>query len=76
MNKELFDIIILTNPWLDKKTDFTFHQFYLKKETYISRFQTFKLLLPEWDNLWLVLTGPRQAGKTTLGKHIAQALFL
>lgn len=43
-------------------------------DTYIPRLQTEKLLLPEWDSLWLVLVGPRQAGKTTLAKYLSQKL--
>jgi uncharacterized protein len=37
--------------------------------------QANKLLLREWDSLWSVLVGPRQAGKTTLAKCLSQELI-
>ncbi len=70
MNEQLIDIIETTNPWL-VNPDYPI----ASDGGYIPRQQTAKLLLPEWDKLWLVLVGPRQAGKTTLGKHLCQQLI-
>lgn len=39
------------------------------------RIQAEKLLLSEWDPLCTVLTGPRRAGKTTLGKYLCEQLI-
>lgn len=69
MNDQLINLIHQANPWL-KTPDLQ-----IITEDYIPRLQTEKLLLPEWDNLWLVLVGPRQAGKTTLAKYISQVLI-
>lgn len=69
MNDLLISLIHQANPWL-KKPDAAILQ-----NGYIPRLQTQKLLLPEWDNLWLVLVGPRQAGKTTLAKFISKELI-
>lgn len=66
MKDELLSLIYQANPWL-KKSDTL-----IVDGGYIPRLQTEKLLLPEWDNLWLVLIGPRQSGKTTLAKYLAQ----
>ena len=38
---------------------------------YRPRLQDNAMLSEEWDKQWLVLIGPRRAGKTTLGKHLA-----
>ena len=70
MNDQLIDIIQTSNPWLLEATSPI-----TTDVDYIPRQQMAKLLLPEWDNLWLVLVGPRQAGKTTLGKHVCQQLI-
>ncbi len=69
MNDQLINLILQANPWL--KTP----GMQIIDEDYIPRLQTDKLLLAEWDNLWLVLVGPRQAGKTTLAKYLAQKLI-
>lgn len=70
MNNQLIDIIETSNPWLlDSAAPIA------TNDGYIPRQQMAKLLLPEWDTVWLVLVGPRQAGKTTLGKHICQQLI-
>lgn len=69
MKNQLIEIIQQSNPWLqDTKAP-------ILKNNYIPRLATEKLLLPEWDNLWLVLVGPRQAGKTTLAKFLSQELL-
>jgi len=70
MDTELLQLIRNMNPWLEDKAILP-----LSSDQYIPRLQTEKLLLPDWDKIWLVLVGPRQAGKTTLGKFIAQALI-
>lgn len=69
MNIELIETIKILNPWLENNTVFP-----LSTITYTPRLNTDKLFLPEWDKIWLILVGPRQAGKTTLGKYIAQTL--
>ncbi len=69
MNDQLISIIHQANPWLGQP-DTT-----ILENDYIPRLQTPKLLLPEWDNLWLILIGPRQSGKTTLAKYISQQLI-
>lgn len=69
MKNKLIDLIHQANPWLKDG-----HAPILGNN-YIQRLQTKKLLLPEWDNLWLVFVGPRQAGKTTLAKYISQELI-
>lgn len=61
--------IELTNPWLSDPS-----KPILVLANYQERLQTKKLLLPEWDSLWTILTGPRRAGKTTLGKHLCEIL--
>ena len=70
MNIDLIAEIELLNPWLHDKNISI-----VKSEEYISRIQSEKLLSPAWDHLWLILTGPRQAGKTTLGKYLCQKLI-
>lgn len=69
MNNQLISLIYQANPWLKDPTT------PIMAENYIPRLQADKLLLPEWDKLWLILVGPRQAGKTTLAKHLSQALI-
>jgi hypothetical protein len=70
MYAALIQQIYTSNPWLsDPKAHI------LSLDSYIQRLQTQKLLLPDWDNLWLILTGPRRAGKTTLGKYLCQHLI-
>ncbi|NGX34371.1 MAG: hypothetical protein K1060chlam1_00724 [Candidatus Anoxychlamydiales bacterium] len=70
MEIELIDLIKEMNPWLNNAdiipTDMPI---------YIEREQTDKLLISDWDLFWLILTGPRQAGKTTLGKYISRKLI-
>lgn len=69
MKNQLIEIIQQLNPWLINSSA------PILKNNYIPRLATDKLLLAEWDNLWLVLVGPRQAGKTTLAKFISQELL-
>jgi hypothetical protein len=69
MNDQLISLIYQANPWLERKDA------PILDDGYIPRLQTDKLLLSEWDNLWLVLVGPRQAGKTTLAKYLSKTLI-
>lgn len=69
MNDQLIDIVIQANPWLKAPNES------ILENHYIARLQTPKILLPEWDTLWLILVGPRQAGKTTLAKYVSQQLI-
>ncbi len=66
MDKKLLSLIKLTNPWFDTPSIS-----YLQEAEYHPRLQGELLLSEEWDRQWLVLIGPRRAGKTTLGKHLA-----
>lgn len=70
MDRDLLQLIHNMNPCLNHETIFP-----LPTAQYIPRLQTETLLLPDWDKIWLVLVGPRQAGKTTLGKFIAHTLI-
>ena len=69
MKDQLIRLVHQANPWL------TSPEVPLVQADYIPRLQTEKLLLPEWDSVWLVLAGPRQAGKTTLAKYLSQQLI-
>ncbi len=70
MKIELIELILEMNPWLgDGEIQFTDMSIYIERE------QSTKLLLPDWDLFWLILTGPRQAGKTTLGKYLSKKLI-
>ncbi len=69
MKDQLIKLIHQANPWLKNP------KLPISNDGYIPRLQASKLLLPEWDKLWLVLVGPRQAGKTTLAMHLAQQLI-
>jgi predicted AAA+ superfamily ATPase len=70
METETLSEIKSYNPWLmDRRSAI------LSTENYCPRIQTKMLLLPDWHTYWLVLTGPRRAGKTTLGKHLADAFI-
>ncbi|HVV69912.1 MAG TPA: ATP-binding protein [Gammaproteobacteria bacterium] len=70
MKDQLIQLIYQANPWLKNSS------IAISNHDYVPRLQTSKLLLPEWDKLWLILVGPRQAGKTTLALHLAQELIL
>lgn len=69
MHDQLIDLIHQANPWLNNPKS------QISTDHYITRLQTEKLLLPEWDSLWLILIGPRQAGKTTLSRYLSQKLI-
>lgn len=58
------------NPWLkDRKYPI------LPSDQYIPRIQTSRLVQADRDDLVIVLVGPRQAGKTTLGRYLCQAII-
>lgn len=69
MKEQLINLIDQANPWLKTPT------ISCVQTDYIQRIQTEKLLSLEWDSLWLILIGPRQAGKTTLAKFLAEQLI-
>lgn len=69
MNNELIELIKKLNPWLEIG-DITLN----RPDIFFNREQFDKLLNPVWDTKWTILVGPRQSGKTTLGKHIAKKL--
>lgn len=66
MRTELIELIEELNPWLQEDTGINL------KENFIPRSQEKVLLLEDWDHLWTVLVGPRQAGKTSLAKFMAK----
>jgi uncharacterized protein len=70
MDLQAIELIYQQNPWLkNPKTTI------VTPNTYIARLQLDFLKNPEWDHLWTILIGPRQAGKTTIGKHLCQLLL-
>lgn len=70
MNIDTLNTVKLLNPWLEND-DYT----PLITSQYKPRTQVEKLLQPEWDEYCTVLIGPRQAGKTTIGKAISYKLI-
>lgn len=70
MKQALINEIQLLNPWLTDPTAVVFNE-----KAFLPRVQANFLLKKDWDNLVLLLTGPRQSGKTTLGKWISQRLI-
>ena len=70
MKDLVHDLLMQSNPWL-KDDGHTI----VKQKKYIQRQATDMLLQPEWDDRWTILTGPRQVGKTSLGKYLAQTLI-
>ncbi len=69
METSLLDSIKLLNGWLADPKIRIFDQ-----PDFIYRRQIETLLLPDWDKLWIILVGPRQSGKTTMGKYLCQRL--
>lgn len=69
--RELETLIKLANPWLEKKEKIN----QLVSDKYIDRLQTPQLLQQNWDHYITILVGPRQAGKTTLGRYLCQQLI-
>lgn len=70
MDTKLIAQIRQMNPWLQRPETPI-----LPVEQYVPRLQTQKLALPDWDRLVTILVGPRQAGKTTLGKFLCQEII-
>ncbi len=70
IKSDLLTYLKLANPWLDKKSAPIFADSH-----YIPRIQTEELLKPHWNQYITILTGPRQAGKTTLGRYLCQILI-
>ncbi len=69
MHDKLISLIKQANPWLADISELRVD------ESYIPRLQTKKLLSVEWDKLWLIFIGPRQAGKTTLARFLSKELI-
>lgn len=70
MDIELIKEIHQLNPWLEDKS-----RHIIDKEGLIPRVQIDELMDKEWDTLWTILIGPRRAGKTTIGKLLAETLL-
>lgn len=70
MNLTLLEEIEQINPWLADK-NFPI----IDIPNFIPRIQLSQLQDVEWDRLLIILEGPRRAGKTTLGKFLAQDLM-
>jgi predicted AAA+ superfamily ATPase len=70
MKKRLFDLLHFNNPWLTNP-----NQTIITLTNFIPRQQLPKMLDQAWDKKCTVLIGPRQAGKTTLGKMLCQQLI-
>lgn len=71
MDSTIVDIVHQQNPWLKDP-----QRPIITDGQYMERIQTAFLLQADWDALWTLLIGPRQAGKTTLGLHLAQQLIV
>lgn len=70
MNRDLLEVIHQSNPWLKDQDELI-----LDDRNFIYRHNIDTLLLQDWDTIWTVLIGPRQSGKTTLGRYLCQALI-
>ncbi len=70
MNLQLVKELQQQNPWLSNPEIPI-----LSLPSFHRRNQVETLLKKDWDGLWLLLIGPRRAGKTTLGKYISQELI-
>lgn len=70
MDLKLLEIIHQQNPWIEYP-----EQPVVKKRPYVERLQISFLQQPDWDTLWTILVGPRQAGKTTIGFHLCERLL-
>lgn len=70
MDLQLIREIEQQNPWLQNQQIPI-----IITANYHARLQLPTLILPDWDNLWTLLIGPRRAGKTTLGKYLSQILI-
>ena len=70
MQTDLKNTLMLLNPWWADEALSN-----LLPNGFVKRQQLPTLLSPEWDNRCTVLVGPRQSGKTTLGKALAYYLL-
>lgn len=70
MESRIINELESLNPWLKNSTNS-----FLNLDHYIQRTQESFLKLPQWDKLITVLIGPRQAGKTTLGKSLSHDMI-
>lgn len=69
LSLKLLEDIEISNPWLLTNTQIP------GPEIYQPRVQEHVLLNSEWNQYWTLLIGPRRAGKTTLGNHLAHQLL-
>ncbi len=70
MDVDLISDIKKLNPWLvDQNEPIT------SIDNYHPRIQELFLLDPEWDQYCILLSGPRQSGKTTLGTYLSKTLI-
>ena len=70
LSTQLLALLRTANPWLESAETPVFSH-----KAYIPRQQITELLKPIWDEYITILTGPRQAGKTTLGYYLSQQLI-
>lgn len=70
METKLIELIYQQNPWLLSSQNSI-----VRDKQYIERLQFNFLAQPDWDGIWTILVGPRQAGKTTIGKHLSEHLI-
>ena len=70
MNLQLIHELEQQNPWLLNPL-----MPIIETKNYRERLQLPILMQSEWDDLWILLIGPRRAGKTTLGKYLSQELI-
>lgn len=71
MKKRLLDLLRFSNPWLEQTSILKGH---LASDLF-PRNQIGNMLSPEWDSKCTVIIGPRQAGKTTIGKMLCNQLI-
>ncbi len=69
MNTKLENILYQLNPWIKNG-----QKRFLLNVDYIPRTLNKLLIDREFDDLCLILTGPRRAGKTTLALHLSEHL--
>lgn len=70
MDSTLLEVIYQQNPWLESNDNTL-----ITGKNYVPRLQYDFLCQKDWDSLWTVIVGPRQAGKTTLGKFLCAQLI-
>lgn len=68
LSDQLVDLIVKNNPWLENRSLLS------QLQPSQARIQNHALLSSDFDDMCLLLMGPRQAGKTTLGKYLASHL--